>query len=110
MSNYKELKNMNESSTKKSQEEMDELAKERKKEWDDFLSELASKSDEPLTKGEFIKALEFITGDIQGIGEMASYAMYNMNVLNSNFQHLVSVLQGGKSPVVNKTKSGIIIP
>lgn len=99
---------MNESA-KKSQEEMEELVKKRKKEWDDFLFKLNSKSDETLTKGELVKAIEFISDDIQGIGEMASYALHNMNVLNNNFQQLVSVLQGGQ-PVANKTKSGIIIP
>jgi hypothetical protein len=93
------------------QEEAEAMMKARKKEWDDFVYELKVKSEEPVTKGELVKVIDFISDDIQGIGEMSSISMHNVNVLNQHFQQLVKMLQSGEpQPSERKTKSGIILP
>jgi hypothetical protein len=94
----------------KAQKELEAAAKVRKLEWDTLLQDLRNHADDPVTKGELVKVIDFIADDIQGIGEMANIAVHNVNVLHHNFQQLVTVLQGGQTPTMNKTQSGIILP
>lgn len=94
----------------KSQEEIIKEAEARKKEFDTFMKGLKDNSKDALTKGDLLKAIEFISDDMQGIGEMAGVALHNTGVLNQNFQQLVALIRGNAGNSLNKTKSGIILP
>ena len=99
----------------KSQEELQAeakaMAEARGKEWEEFLDELKKKPDEPVTKGELVKAIEFISDDMAGLGQMVGMNAQNTQVLHHNFQQLARVLQGGgQAPGHNTTPGGIILP
>lgn len=92
-------------------EEMEKLNEARQKEFKDFMDSLKNDPDSPCTKAELAKAIEFIGETLQGVGELAGAAMYNVQILGHNFNTLMTAIQTGKgvSPV-KKTNSGIILP
>jgi len=101
------MKNMEQE--KMTKEEMQKLSEAKQKEFQEFLQSLKDDPDSPCTKGELAKTIELFVQDMQGIGEMAGAAFYNVQMLGQNFNALVNVIQGGPPPV-QKTKSGIIFP
>lgn len=93
------------------QEEMKKEYEARKVEWDAFIQDLKDNPDVTVTKAELLKMVDFVSENINGLGQMSAMMMHNLEVLNHNFQQIVNVLSGGKPSVVrNKTQSGIILP
>jgi len=92
------------------EEEMKAHYDARKKEWTDFIDNLKANPDEPVTKGELVYAIEVISDNIQGVGEMSSVAMHNTQALAHNFDQFMSAIGAKPSSSGNRTKSGIILP
>lgn len=94
------------------EEEMKEYTEKRKKEWEEFYEDLKSNPDEPVTKGDLKKAVDFLFEDFAALSQMVQINSHNTNVLNQNFNQIVSVLQGGKPgmPGGQRTKGGIVLP
>jgi len=95
------------------QAEAKAIAEARGKEWEEFMNGLKENPDEPVTKGELVQAIEFISEDMAGLSQMLGITAQNTQVLHHNFQQLAQVLQGG-GPGPNgggrQTPGGIILP
>jgi len=92
------------------EEEMKIAHEERLAAWEKFTASLEENSDDPASKGELLKVIQFMSEDIQGIAHMVGLNVHNIQALNHNFQQLVQVIQGGTTQGPNKTPGGIIIP
>lgn len=93
------------------EEQMKKEIEAYKKEWEDFNQSLKDNPDAPVTKGELAKAIQFISEDMGGLGQLTNHLGKNLNILAHNFQQLVGAIQGQSGvPMANKTKSGIILP
>jgi hypothetical protein len=93
------------------EEEYKKLVEERQKEVDDFLLGLEKDPEGLLTKGDFLKMVNFLFEDLGGVARMASMNTQNIQGLGMNFNQLVGAIQGGpQAPVGKKTKGGLIIP
>lgn len=103
---------MAEEKNQMTEQEMKEYTEKRKNEWEEIYNDLKSNPEEPMTKGDLTKVIDFIFEDFGAISQMVQINSHNLNVLNQNFNQIVSVLQGGKpgTPGGQRTNSGIILP
>lgn len=93
------------------EEEMKAAVELHKKAWEEFNKTLQDNSEEPVTKAELSKAIDFISQDLGGVAQMTQMIGQNMNVLHQNVQQVIQVIQGGQPAIPGtKTKSGIILP
>ena len=93
------------------EEEMKKAIEASKKEWDALIADFKADPDKPVTKGELLKVVEFITSEVQMIGEMSQAAFNNTITLHQKFQQMMAAITGQRvTPPVTKTKGGIIIP
>ena len=91
-------------------EEYEKMMKDRQDAWEKVINNFKENSEEPITKGEMLKIIDYISEDIGGLAQMAQMMGQNMNALNHNFEKIMSIISGGSGPSVNKTPGGIIIP
>lgn len=93
------------------EEEAKQAVEEHKKAWEAFNKTLTDAPEEPVTKGELAKAIEFMAQDMGGLAQMINIIGNNMNVLHQNVQQVVQAMQGGQPPIAGKrTQSGIVLP
>ena len=105
------MSNEEQKSQEELQKEAQEMAEKRKAEYEEFMKELNENEDEPCTKAQLAKAIQFISEDISGIGQMVGMNAHNAQVLNHNMQQIANVLQLGQSGGVgHQTPGGIILP
>lgn len=96
---------------KMTEEEMQKEVEKQKKEWQELNKLLKDNPDQPVTKAELAKVIDFISNDISGIAQMTTILSNNMNVIHREFTKILSIL--GVIPSENqqkRTKNGIIIP
>ena len=88
------------------------MAEARGKEWEEFLEEMKSNGDAPVTYVDLLKVITFMSEDMQGLGQMVNINSQNSQALHKGLQQLAHMIQGGnpQSHQPNKTPGGIILP
>ena len=86
------------------------VMEQQMKEWESFTKKIKDNPTATVTNEEFTKVIDFFSENLEGMSQMLSSMVHNMNVLNTNFNQIIGALQGNGQPPVNKTKSGIILP
>jgi hypothetical protein len=84
------------------EEEMKKEVENMQKEWNDFVEDLQNNPTDSLTKGDLMKALQFISSNLNNLSHMVAVNSHNLG-------QVINVLHGGMQHG-NKTKSGIILP
>jgi hypothetical protein len=94
------------------QEEMEKDAQKRKEDWESFMKNLNENPDEPVTKKDLLKIIDFVSNDVGGLAQIVQITAHNQNILNHNMQGIMQVLRGGPGSMggASKTPGGIILP
>lgn len=95
---------------KMTEEEFKILIEKHKADWEAFVKNLKDNPTVPVTNADLLKAIEFISEDMGGMGQMIHMLGNNLNILNHNLQIIMQAVQGGQAQAVAKTKGGIILP
>ena len=89
------------------EEEMKQATEQAQKDWDDFVASLEKHADDPATKADLLKIIEFCSG----MGQMVGMNNHNIQALAHNLGQIMQALQGGgPGPIGKTTKSGIFLP
>jgi len=113
-SNMKEEEKVNEEMTI---EEMQKIVAERKDAWESFNERILKDKDKKATNADLAFVSNFIADDIKEVVEMMGHLMQNQQLINKQFNSVMSVIQQSniqnqirKGSTGIQSQSGIILP